>query len=127
ARRRASGGKPMNRTESVGKSIRFDRASKVYGRVEALAPTDLTVGAGEFLTLLGPSGSGKSTLLNLAAGYLEPSSGRIWIGERDVTGVPARHRNIGMVFQNYALFPHMTVAENVGYGLKVRRVPRQEI
>jgi ABC-type Fe3+/spermidine/putrescine transport system ATPase subunit len=117
----------MNRTESVGKPIRFDRASKVYGRVEALAPTDLTVGAGEFLTLLGPSGSGKSTLLNLAAGYLEPSSGRIWIGERDVTGVPARHRNIGMVFQNYALFPHMTVAENVGYGLKVRRVPRQEI
>ena len=110
-----------------GLSLRFEGAAKNYGNVEALKPTDLTVAPGEFLTLLGPSGSGKTTLLNLAAGYLEPSGGRIFIGAREVTNVPARHRNIGMVFQNYALFPHMSVGENVAYGLKVRRMPKDEI
>jgi ABC-type Fe3+/spermidine/putrescine transport system ATPase subunit len=79
------------------------------------------------LTLLGPSGSGKTTLLNLVAGYVEPSSGRISIGERDVTHMPVRRRNIGMVFQSYALFPHMNVAQNVGYGLAVRRLAKAEI
>ena len=111
----------------VGLPLRFVGAAKDYGAVAALKPTDLTVQAGEFLTLLGPSGSGKTTLLNLVAGYLEPSAGTIFIGDRDVTRVPARRRNIGMVFQNYALFPHMTVGENVAYGLKVRRLPRDEI
>ncbi len=111
----------------VGLPLRFAGAAKDYGTVAALKPTDLAVTAGEFLTLLGPSGSGKTTLLNLVAGYLEPSAGTIFIGERDVTRVPARRRNIGMVFQNYALFPHMTVGENVAYGLKVRRLPRDEI
>jgi ABC-type Fe3+/spermidine/putrescine transport system ATPase subunit len=77
--------------------------------------------------LLGPSGSGKTTLLNLTAGYVEPSSGRIFIGERDVTDVPARRRNIGMVFQSYALFPHMNVAQNVAYGLTVRRLAKSEV
>ena len=110
-----------------GQSLRFEGAAKSYGDVEALKPTDLTVAAGEFLTLLGPSGSGKTTLLNLAAGYLEPTAGRIFIGAREVTQVPARRRNIGMVFQNYALFPHMSVGDNVGYGLKVRRVPKTEV
>ncbi len=110
-----------------GLSLRFEGAAKNYGDVAALKPTDLTVSASEFLTLLGPSGSGKTTLLNLAAGYLEPSAGRIFIGEREVTHVPARRRNIGMVFQNYALFPHMSVGENVAYGLKVRRVERAEV
>ncbi|WP_119389741.1 ABC transporter ATP-binding protein [Taklimakanibacter lacteus] len=113
----------MNR----GLPLRFAAAAKSYGEVQALKPTDLEVRDGEFLTLLGPSGSGKTTLLNLAAGYLEPSGGRIFIGERDVTDLPARRRNIGMVFQNYALFPHMTVAGNVAYGLTVRRRPRDEI
>jgi ABC-type Fe3+/spermidine/putrescine transport system ATPase subunit len=85
------------------------------------------VNAGEFLTLLGPSGSGKTTLLHLIAGYTAPSNGRITLGGRDVTRLPARARNIGMVFQNYALFPHMNVKGNVGYGLRVRGCPRIEI
>ncbi|WP_137391496.1 ABC transporter ATP-binding protein [Rhodoligotrophos defluvii] len=110
-----------------GLSLRLTGVSKHYGKIAALEPTDLSIAAGEFLTLLGPSGSGKTTLLNLTAGYIEPSSGTIHIGERDVTRVPARHRNIGMVFQNYALFPHMTVGENVAYGLTVRGVPKREI
>jgi ABC-type Fe3+/spermidine/putrescine transport system ATPase subunit len=110
-----------------GQSLRFEGAAKSYGDVEALKPTDLVVAPGEFLTLLGPSGSGKTTLLNLAAGYLEPSAGRVHIGAREVTRLPARQRNIGMVFQSYALFPHMTVGENVAYGLTVRRLPKTEI
>ncbi len=111
----------------AGQPLRLDAVKQKYGAFTALQPTDLEVRAGEFLTLLGPSGSGKTTLLNLTAGYLEPTEGRIFIGDRDVTHLPARRRNIGMVFQNYALFPHMTVAENVAYGLKVRSVARNQI
>jgi spermidine/putrescine ABC transporter ATP-binding subunit len=112
---------------SLGQPLRLSGLSKRYGATLALASTDLEIAAGEFLTLLGPSGSGKTTLLNLTAGYVEPSSGRIFIGERDVTDVPARRRNIGMVFQSYALFPHMNVAQNVAYGLTVRGLGRSEI
>jgi ABC-type Fe3+/spermidine/putrescine transport system ATPase subunit len=107
--------------------VRFAGISKLFAEVEALRPTDLDISSGEFLTLLGPSGSGKTTLLNICAGYLAPTAGRLIVGDRDITGLPARARNIGMVFQNYALFPHMSVFENVAYGLKVRRVPRPEI
>jgi len=110
-----------------GTALLFDRTSKRFGDVDAVLPTTLPVEPGEFLTLLGPSGSGKTTLLNLAAGYLDPTEGRLLIGERDVTHVPARHRNVGMVFQNFALFPHMNVATNIAYGLKVRRRPSDEI
>lgn len=110
--------------KNAGLPLRLEGVSKRYGTYTALTPTDLSVAAGEFLTLLGPSGSGKTTLLNLIAGYLEPTSGRIEIGSRDVTGLPARQRNIGMVFQSYALFPHMTVGQNIGYGLAVRGVPK---
>jgi ABC-type Fe3+/spermidine/putrescine transport system ATPase subunit len=95
--------------------------------VPALHPTDLEIPQGQFLTLLGPSGSGKTTLLNICAGYLAPSAGRVVVGGRDVTALPPRQRNMGMVFQNYALFPHMTVAENVAYGLTVRKLARDEI
>ena len=103
--------------------VRFAGISKAYGEVRALHPLDLDIRPGEFLTLLGPSGSGKTTLLNICAGYLAPSGGRLLVGGRDVTGLPPRRRNMGMVFQNYALFPHMSVAENVAYGLTVRRLP----
>ncbi|MEQ8895939.1 MAG: ABC transporter ATP-binding protein [Roseovarius sp.] len=102
--------------------VRFDKVSKSFGEVKALQPLDLEIKPGEFLTLLGPSGSGKTTLLNIVAGFLDPNTGRLIVGDKDVTALPPRLRNIGMVFQNYALFPHMTVAENVAYGLKVRNV-----
>jgi spermidine/putrescine ABC transporter ATP-binding subunit len=110
-----------------GGSILFENVEKRFGGVQALHPIQLDVRAGEFLTLLGPSGSGKTTLLNIASGYLDADSGRVLLGGRDVTRVPPRHRNIGMVFQNYALFPHLDVFENVAYGLKVRKRPTSEI
>jgi putative spermidine/putrescine transport system ATP-binding protein len=110
-----------------GRSIRFAGVSRSFGAVRALLNTELEIGAGEFLTLLGPSGSGKTTLLNIAAGYLAPSTGRVLVGGSDVTDLPPRQRNIGMVFQNYALFPHLSVAENVAYGLRARGVPSQEV
>src|ERR671924_308627 len=98
---------------------------KRYGGVVALAEVDLVVRQGEFFTLLGPSGSGKTTLLRLIAGFERPDGGRIELGGRDVTGVPPYARDVNTVFQDYALFPHMTVAENVGYGLRVKGVPRR--
>ncbi|MCC6869589.1 MAG: ABC transporter ATP-binding protein [Burkholderiales bacterium] len=107
--------------------VQFVGVSKTFGAVSALATTDLDIRPGEFLTLLGPSGSGKTTLLNICAGYLAPSTGRLLVAGRDVTALPARQRNMGMVFQSYALFPHMTVAENVAYGLMVRKLGRGEI
>lgn len=109
------------------KEIIFEDVSKQYGSVVALHPTRLSVNAGEFLTLLGPSGSGKTTLLNTVAGHLESSGGRVLVGGVDFTDMPARKRNIGMVFQNYALFPHLSVFENVAYGLRVRRVSKSEL
>ena len=108
-------------------AVQFAGISKAFGSVQALYPTDLEIPQGQFLTLLGPSGSGKTTLLNICAGYLAPSAGRVVVGGRDITALPPRQRNMGMVFQNYALFPHMTVAENVAYGLTVRKLSRAEI
>lgn len=92
----------------------------------AVAGIDLDVAPGEFLTLLGPSGCGKTTTLNLIAGFLQPDSGEIKLGGRSVGGLPPFRRDLGIVFQDYALFPHMTVAENVGFGLKMRGVPAHE-
>ncbi|MCW3012234.1 MAG: attA2, partial [Solirubrobacterales bacterium] len=100
---------------------------KRFGAVTALAGIDLTVEEGEFLTILGPSGSGKTTLLKSVAGFEVPDEGQVLLGDQDVTLSPARHRNVGMVFQNYALFPHMTVAENVAFPLEMRRVSKPEI
>lgn len=88
--------------------------------MQALAPLDLHIDAGSFCTLLGPSGSGKTTLLRIFAGLLKPTSGRVEIGGRDVTDLPVQQRDIGFVFQHYALFPHMTVAQNIAYPLKIR-------
>jgi ABC-type Fe3+/spermidine/putrescine transport system ATPase subunit len=110
-----------------GARILFDGVHKRFGPVRALDPVSLEARAGEFLTLLGPSGSGKTTLLNIAAGYVQPDGGRVLLGDRDITAASPRTRNIGMVFQNYALFPHMDVFENVAYGLRVRRVASPEI
>jgi putative spermidine/putrescine transport system ATP-binding protein len=97
---------------------------KVYGGVVACDDVDLEVRRGEFVTLLGPSGSGKTTTLRMIAGFTTPSSGSIAIDGRDVTGVPPHRRNVGMVFQSYALFPHMTAAQNVAFPLQLRRVPK---
>jgi len=99
---------------------------KKYGEVVALGGVDLTIAAGEFFTLLGPSGSGKTTLLRLIAGFERPDGGRIELGGSDVTGTPPYARDVNTVFQDYALFPHMTVAQNVEYGLRVRHVPKAQ-
>jgi putative spermidine/putrescine transport system ATP-binding protein len=99
---------------------------KTYGDVVAVADVDLTVADGEFFTLLGPSGSGKTTTLRVIAGFERPDTGRVTLGGADITEQPPYARDVNTVFQDYALFPHMTVTENVGYGLKVKRVPRRE-
>lgn len=97
--------------------------SKRFGDVRALESCSLSVRRGEQVALLGPSGCGKSTLLNIIAGMEDPDSGQLWIRGHRMDSVPPNRRNIGVVFQSYALFPHMTLSENVGYGLKVRRMP----
>lgn len=100
---------------------------KQFGHVVAVNKSNLAIGDGEFFALLGPSGCGKTTTLRLIAGLEKPTAGRIEIGDRDVTDLPPRERDVAMVFQDYALYPHMTMAENVGYPLKVRGVKRSEI
>ena len=102
------------------RSVAFRGLSKRYGPTLAVSGVDLDVAAGEFCTLLGPSGSGKTTLLKLVAGFEQPSAGSILIDGRPVEGVPVAERNIGIVFQNYALFPHKTVAENIAFPLRMR-------
>jgi len=102
--------------------IRLEGVTKRYGTFAAADAVDLSVTQGEFVTILGPSGSGKTTLLSLIAGLNRPTSGRIFIGGRDVTHASAQERNIGLVFQSYALFPHMTVLENVLFPLGVRKI-----
>ena len=110
-----------------GASLTFDQVSKSYGAVIALQPTSMGVAPGEFFALLGPSGSGKSTLLGTIAGFVAPSGGRVLVDGADITGMSPHRRNIGMVFQNYALFPHMSVADNVAFPLSVRKVAKAEI
>src|SRR5690606_15899854 len=105
----------------------IDGLSKRYGNVTALEPTQLAVEKGEFLTLLGPSGSGKTTLLQLICGLVERSSGRLFIDGVDQSDTPVHQRDIGLVFQHYALFPHLTVAENVAFPLKMRGCAPGEI
>ncbi len=93
----------------------------------AVNAIDLTVAQGEFVTLLGPSGCGKTTTLNMIAEFIAPDAGSIRLQGRPVDALPPFHRDLGLVFQDYALFPHMTVAENIGFGLRMRRIPREEI
>ena len=106
--------------------VSVEGCRKTYGDVVAVDDVDLKVGAGEFFTLLGPSGSGKTTTLRMIAGFEQPDAGRITLGGVDITRQPPYSRDVNTVFQDYALFPHMTVAENVGYGLKVKGVPRRQ-
>ena len=102
-------------------------AHGVKGQIFAVNDVSLTVVPGELLTLLGPSGCGKTTTLRMIAGFEQPTSGSIHIGDRDVTGLRANERNIGFVFQNYAIFPHLSVFENVAYGLRVQNKPDDDI
>ena len=109
-------------------SVRLQGLSKSFpGAIKALDRVSLDIGAGEFFALLGPSGCGKTTTLRLIAGFESPDQGRIVVGGRDVTEMPVHRRDMGVIFQSYALFPHRTVAENVAFGLRMRRIPRQEI
>ncbi|HET9878664.1 MAG TPA: ABC transporter ATP-binding protein [Candidatus Limnocylindria bacterium] len=107
-------------------AVRLEGIRKEYAEVEAVAGIDLEIGAGEFFSMLGPSGSGKTTTLRMIAGFERPTQGRILLDGRDVTALAPFDRDVNTVFQDYALFPHMTVAENVAYGLVVRRVAADE-
>ncbi|WP_439496300.1 ABC transporter ATP-binding protein [Bosea sp. (in: a-proteobacteria)] len=102
--------------------LSIDHLQKIYGDFAAVDDVTIDIAEGEFLVLLGPSGCGKTTTLRMVAGFVPPSAGRITIGERDVTTLPPWKRNCGLVFQSYALFPHMTVAENVAFSLEMRKV-----
>jgi len=106
--------------------LRF-RLSKHFGAKNVLDDFALEVRGGEFVTFLGPSGCGKSTALNLLAGLLTPSDGEIWLDGQRLDGLPPERRGFGMVFQNYALFPHLSVFDNVAFGLDVRRIPRPAV
>ena len=106
--------------------VRLAGLRKTYGEVVAVAGIDLEIPRGEFFTMLGPSGSGKTTTLRMIAGFEEPDAGSVELAGRDVSRLPPYDREVNTVFQDYALFPHMTVAENVEYGMRVRKVARSE-
>lgn len=110
----------MARLELIG-------VTKRYGDFKAVDDLSLDVADGEFLVLLGPSGCGKTTTLRAIAGFVEPTAGQVRLGDRDITALPPWKRNAGLVFQNYALFPHITVAENVAFGLEMRKMPKAEM
>jgi putative spermidine/putrescine transport system ATP-binding protein len=116
----------QNRSQAFHQ-LRLDRVSRNFGSAVALTGLDLTIQTGEFIALLGPSGCGKSTALNCIAGLLPLTAGSIWLDEQRIDQLPPERRGFGMVFQNYALFPHLTVRRNVAFGLVMRRLPRKEI
>src|SRR4051794_22458925 len=107
--------------EAPAADVRLSGVRKRYGDVTAVDGVDLDVRRGEFFTLLGPSGSGKTTCLRMIAGFERPDDGRIELAGQDVTGLPPFERDVNTVFQDYALFPHMSVGENVAYGMRVKR------
>lgn len=117
----------MSKPRQAALPISVGAVTKTYGAVHALDDVSLEIESGEFLTLLGPSGSGKTTLLMVIAGFTRPDCGNLKFGDREMILTPPHRRNLGMVFQNYALFPHMTVAGNIGYPLRLRRVDKAEI
>lgn len=107
--------------------LSLSNISKKYGDFTALHPSNMEIADGEFVSLLGPSGCGKTTLLRIIAGLIEPSSGTVKVDDTDITTLPPQRRGVGMVFQDYALFPHLTVSENIGFGLKEHRYGRAEM
>src|SRR5271155_1468701 len=107
--------------------VELRSVTKRFGGFAAVSDVDLTIREGEFLTLLGPSGCGKTTLLRIISGFETPSEGSIWLDGEDVTHVPPYHRNVNQVFQSYALFPHLTVEQNISFGLKMQKRPSAEI
>ena len=107
-------------------AVRFENVSRHFGEVKAVDNLNLDIVDGEFFTMLGPSGSGKTTCLRMIAGFERPTSGQIWLHGREVTSLPPYERDVNTVFQDYALFPHMTVGENIAYGLMIRKVPGDE-
>jgi ABC transporter len=123
----AAGVSDRTRALESAPDIRLAGVSKQFGTVRALEPTDLTINRGEFFSLLGASGSGKTTTLRIIAGFEEPSTGKVYLQNRDFTLTAPYERNVNTVFQDYALFPHMSVEDNVAYGLRVRRTPKQEM
>ncbi|TIX87410.1 ABC transporter ATP-binding protein [Rhizobium sp. P44RR-XXIV] len=126
--RLSENGRPTTSSSAAAaKRITFENVSVAYGGLTVLDSLNLTVSPGEIVALIGPSGSGKTTALRAVAGFVRPSGGRIMIGDRDVTNLAPYDRDIGMVVQNYALFPHMRVEENVAFGLRARRAPEEII
>ena len=123
---RDSAASAMTGDGAVGFNLALDAVTHRYGSAAAVDDVSLAIDGGEFLALLGPSGCGKTTLLRIIAGFVAQTAGRVLIADEPVDALPANRREIGIVFQNYALFPHMTVAENIGYGLTARGVPRGE-
>jgi len=117
---------PAQHAPAATPAVRLTGIRRVYGDVVAVAGVDLDIAAGEFFTLLGPSGSGKTTTLRVIAGFEQPDAGRVELAGADVTRVPPSERDVNTVFQDYALFPHMTVQENVEYGLRVKGLGRRE-
>jgi iron(III) transport system ATP-binding protein len=111
----------------TGVPVRLERVAKRFGAITALEEVTLTIPPGSLVTFLGPSGCGKTTTLRIVAGLEQPTSGRLFIGDREVTGLPPSARNVTMMFQSYALFPHLSVFENVAYGLRVARRPADEV
>lgn len=105
----------------------FDNLVKTYGSATALGGVSLKIRDGDFVSILGPSGSGKTTLLGILAGFVQPDSGHVRLSGRDLVGIPADKRNLGVVFQNYALFPHLSVRENIAFPLEARSMPRSEV
>src|SRR6201993_5205242 len=108
-------------------SVGIRDVKKAFGATEVIHGVDISIGNGEFVVLVGPSGCGKSTLLRMIAGLESITAGEIRIGDRVVNNVPPKERDIAMVFQNYALYPHMTVAANMGFSMRLRGAPREEI
>ena len=107
--------------------IRFENVTKRYKAKQVLKEINLTIEKGKLVTIIGESGCGKTTTLRVVAGFIEPTAGKFLLGNEDYTKIPVHNRNFGLVFQSYALFPHLTVEENVAFGLKMKKVSKEEI